>query len=68
MARAASLTLNNKTYSAGLVKLDRKKVYGWSKIDVFDERDQICSLASITDGQYVLPSGSITLAGFNDKG
>ena len=68
MARSASLTLNNKTYSAGLVKLDRKKVYGWSKIDVFDERDQICSLASITDGQYVLPSGSITLAGFNDKG
>ena len=68
MARMASLTLNNKTYSAGLVKLDRKKIYGWSKIDIFDDNDQSCSLASIADGRYVLPSGSITLAGFNPKG
>ena len=68
MARMASLTLNNKTYSAGLVKLDRKKIYGWSKIDIYDDSDQGCTLASIADGQYVLPSGSITLAGFNPKG
>jgi hypothetical protein len=64
----ASLKLNDKIFSAGLVKLDRKKIYGWSKIDIFDDSDQACSLASIADGRYVLPSGSITLAGFNPKG
>ena len=68
MARMASLKLNDKIFSAGFVKLDRKKIYGWSKVDIFDENDQICSLANISDGQYVLPSGSITLAGFNTKG
>ena len=68
MARMASLKLNDKIFSAGLIKLDRKKIYGWSKIDIFDDSDQGCTLASIADGQYVLPSGSITLAGFNTKG
>ncbi len=68
MARMASLKLNDKIFSAGLIKLDRKKIYGWSKTDIFDDSDQGCTLASIADGQYVLPSGSITLAGFNPKG
>ena len=68
MARTATLTMSDKSYSVGLKKLDRKKIYGWSKIDIFDDSDQACTLASIADGQYVLPSGSITLAGFNPKG
>ena len=68
MARTATLTMRDKSYSVGLKKLDRKKIYGWSKIDIFDDSDQACTLASIADGQYVLPSGSITLSGFNTKG
>ena len=68
MARTATLTMSDKSYSVGLKKLDRKKIYGWSKIDIFDDSDQACTLASIADGQYVLPSGSITLSGFNTKG
>ena len=68
MARQASLKLDDKIFSGGLVKLDRKKIYGWSKVDIFDENDQACSLANISEGQYVLPSGSITLASFNKKG
>jgi hypothetical protein len=60
--------MSDKSYSVGLKKLDRKKIYGWSKVDIFDDNDQSCSLASIADGRYVLPSGSITLAGFNPKG
>jgi len=68
MPRTATLTMRDKSYSVGLKKLDRKKIYGWSKVDIFDDNDQSCSLASIADGRYVLPSGSITLAGFNPKG
>ena len=68
MARAAALTLDNKTYAAGVVKLDRRKIYGWSVVDISDDDTQKCSLATIADGQYILPSGSITLGGFNTKG
>ena len=68
MARAAALTLDNKTYAACLVKLDRRKIYGWSVVDISDDDTQKCSLATIADGQYILPSGSITLGGFNTKG
>ena len=68
MARTVTLIMSDKSYSVGLKKLDRKKIYGWSKIDIYDDNDQGCKLASIADGQYVLPSGSITLSGFNTKG
>ena len=36
MARTANLTLDNKSFETAFVKLDRKKVYGWSKIDIYD--------------------------------
>lgn len=68
MPRTATLTMSDKSYSVGFKKLDRKKIYGWSKIDIFDDSGQTCTLASIADGQYVLPSGSITRSGFNTKG
>jgi hypothetical protein len=68
MARTASLLLNKQTFKVGFKKLDRKKIYGWTKTEVFDDQDQLCTLATIADGQYILPSGSIAMASFNDKG
>ena len=68
MPRTAALSLNDKIFSVGFTKLNRKKIYGWSKTEVFDAQDQLCTLATIADGQYVLPSGSIAMASFNDNG
>jgi hypothetical protein len=68
MARTASLLLNKQTFNVGFRKLDRKKIYGWTKTEVFDDQNQLCTLATIADGQYVLPSGSIAMASFNDNG
>ena len=68
MPRTANLTLDGKSFETAFVKLDRKKVYGWSKIDIYDKDSKSCSLASIADGEHILPSGSVTLAGFNSKG
>ena len=68
MARMANLILDEVSFSTAFIKLDRKKIYGWSKIDIYDENDSICSLASIADGEHILPSGSVTLASFNSKG
>lgn len=68
MARQAEFIINGNSVMAELKKVDRKKIYGWSTIEVFDENGSKCKLASISDGVHVLPSGSSSLIKFNDKG
>ena len=67
MARQAEFIINGNSVMAELKKVDRKKIYGWSTIEVFDEDGSKCKLASISDGVHVLPSGSSSLIKFNDK-
>lgn len=54
--------------TAELKKVDRKKIYGWSKIEVYDENKSKCKLAGLADGTYILPSGSTSLVTLNTKG
>ena len=68
MARTATLKFDKKSFSTEFVKVDRKKLYGWSKIVVSDKDNGPCSTASIADGSHILPSKSTTLQGFNDNG
>ena len=68
MARKATLIFDKLSFSAEFVKVDRKKLYGWSKIVVNDKDKNPCSSASIADGSHILPSKSTTLQGFNEKG
>ena len=68
MARQAEFIINGTSVMAELKKVDRKKIYGWSTVDVFDENGSICKLASISDGVHVLPSGGSSLIKFNEKG
>lgn len=68
MARQAEFIINGTSVMAELQKVDRKKIYGWSTVEVFDENGSKCKLASISDGIHVLPSGSSSLLKFNDKG
>ena len=50
MARTATLKFDKKSFSTEFVKVDRKKLYGWSKIVVSDKDNGHCSTASIADG------------------
>ena len=68
MARTATLKFDKKSFSTEFVKVDRKKLYGWSKIVVSAKDNGPCSTASIADGSHILPSKSTTLQGFNDNG
>ena len=68
MARQAEFIINGASVMAELKKVDRKKIYGWSTLEIFDENGSKCKLASISDGVHVLPSGSSSLTRFNDKG
>ena len=68
MARKAEFSFSGKSIKAELKKVDRKKIYGWSSIDVFDENGSKCKLAGLAEGRYVMPSGSTSLVSLNSKG
>jgi hypothetical protein len=68
MARKAEFSINGQSIIAELTKVDRKKIYGWSAIEVFDENGSKCNLAGLAEGQFVMPSGSTALVTLNSKG
>lgn len=68
MARKAEFSINGQSITAELTKVDRKKIYGWSAIEVFDENGSKCNLAGLAEGQFVMPSGSTALVTLNSKG
>ena len=68
MARKAEFSINGQSIMAELKKVDRKKIYGWSTIEVFDENGSKCKLAGLAEGQFVMPSGSTALVTLNVKG
>lgn len=68
MARTVEFSINSLSMTAELKKVDRKKIYGWSKIEVYDENKSKCKLAGLADGTYILPSGSTSLVTLNTKG
>lgn len=68
MARKAEFTLNGKSVSAELKKVDRKKIYGWSNIEVYDDNGSTCKLAGLAEGIYVMPSGSTSLVTLDSSG
>ena len=68
MARQAEFLFSGKSIKAELKKVDRKKIYGWSTIEVYDENGSKCSLAGLSEGSYVMPSGSSSLVSLNSKG
>ena len=68
MARTVEFSINSLSMTAELKKVDRKKIYGWSKIEVYDENKSKCKLVGLADGTYILPSGSTSLVTLNTKG
>ena len=68
MARKVEFSINGLGVMAELKKVDRKKIYGWSTIEVFDQNGSKCKLAGLAEGQYVMPSGSSALVSLNAKG
>ena len=68
MARKAEFTLNGKSVSAELKKVERKKIYGWSNIEVYDDNGSTCKLAGLAEGIHVMPSGSTSLVTLDSNG
>ena len=69
MAKELSFILGSNTYAAAPVKLERKKIYGWSSLVATDRDGRICTAAYISpEESLIIPSGAAKMATVDEKG
>lgn len=60
MARSLVFRLNGSEYQLEPIKLDRKKLYGWTELIALDECGTECQLATIDEtGSLIIPKGGV---------
>lgn len=68
MARILNLSFGSNTMKSTIQKLDRRKLYGYTIIDVKDDNGLKCELASISDdGKHILAKGCTAYVQLNSR-
>lgn len=69
MARELTFLIKQKQYSVVPVRIDRKKLYGWTDIIAMDENDRMCKLVNTDDtGTLIIPKGGTALGILSPQG
>lgn len=69
MAKELIFSLSGVSYNAAPVKLERKKIYGWSAIVATNKQNEVCSSAYLSpDDALVIPAGGIKQAIVDNDG
>lgn len=69
MARQLTFRIKRKEYTVIPVKIDRKKLYGWTEIIALDEQGRTCNLVSTDDtGTLIIPKGGTALGMLSSDG
>lgn len=69
MAKSLSFIFQNKEFLAEPVKIERKKIYGYSLTKYFSSDNTECEFATLTDdGLAIIPKGGTGQIILNDKG
>jgi len=69
MAKGIQIKLGTDVYSLSPVKVERRKVYGWTELKVLDLNGQPCRQASLdSNGTTVIPTGAIKMGIVSDDG
>ena len=69
MAKEFTFILGGAPFSAAPVKLERKKLYGWSSLMATDRDGRICTGAYISpEDSLMIPSGAAKLATVDERG
>ena len=69
MAKELIFKLSGTDYGAAPVKLERKKIYGWTDIVATDRSGNVCGSAYLSpDDALVIPSGGLKQAVVNEEG
>ena len=63
MARELTFKLTGTEYAAAPVKLERKKIYGWTSLVATDRDGGVCESAYLSpDDSLIIPSGGLKQA------
>lgn len=58
MARELTFKIGMAEYTASPVKVDRRKLYGWTELNATDDNGQPCDLLTADEsGKYIIPIG-----------
>ena len=69
MAKELQFKLNGKDFAAAPVKLERKKIYGWTDIVATDMSGEVCGSAYLApDDALIIPSGGLKQGVVNEDG
>lgn len=69
MARELTFRIKRKKYQVVPVKIERKKLYGWTDILALDENGEPCKLVNTDEsGRYIIPKGGTALGILSSKG
>ena len=69
MAKALTFNMGGNVFCAAPVKLERKKVYGWTNLVATDRLGETCSIAYLSpDDALVIPSGGLKQATVDEAG
>lgn len=69
MAKELIFKLSGAEYNAAPVKLERKKIYGWTDIVATDKNGDVCGSAYLSpDDALIIPSGGLKQAVVNEEG
>ncbi len=69
MARSLSFKIENATFDAEIIKVDRSHLYGTVNIETADMEGKRCGVATLAvDGKTVIPKGGTALGYINPDG
>ena len=69
MAKEFTFILGGSTFAAAPLKLERKKIYGWSSLIATDRDGHICTAAYIRpEDSLMIPSGAAKMATVDEDG
>lgn len=69
MAREIIFRLSGKDYGAAPVKLERKKIYGWTSLVATDRNSKECNAAYLSpDDSLIIPSGGLKQGTVDEEG
>ncbi|MDR2475075.1 MAG: hypothetical protein LBD45_04375 [Bacteroidales bacterium] len=69
MARELTFLANGTEYAVSPVKIDRKKLYGWTENLAQDDDGRECKLVNMDrTGTLIIPSGGMGLGALSDEG
>lgn len=69
MPRKLTFVIKRRKYEASPVKIDRRKLYGWTEVEATDDAGGVCEVASADEtGRLIVPRGGTAVGLLSPRG